>query len=166
MDDTGYKVKCSKKVMLFVSIGWGIIGGAISIGLLVLAILRLITPLYEGLEEIVGYIVILIFSIIFLLFVIGVIIFSIWKYNYVEDIYQKDRVIRMNGKKQKYVLYYNNIISIKEGAIGTLYFFCRDPVLINGNKKGPKTIIEHYKKEDIYRIKQIIGNSNYNIIMD
>ena len=152
--------------MLFVSIGWGIIGGAISIGLLVLAILRLITPLYEGLEEIVGYIVILIFSIIFLLFVIGVIIFSIWKYNYVEDIYQKDRVIRMNGKKQKYVLYYNNIISIKEGAIGTLYFFCRDPVLINGNKKGPKTIIEHYKKEDIYRIKQIIGNSNYNIIMD
>ena len=166
MDDTGYKVKCSKKVMLFVSIGWGIIGGAISIGLLVLAILRLITPLYEGLEEIVGYIVILIFSIIFLLFVIGVIIFSIWKYNYVEDIYQKDRVIRMNGKKQKYVLYYNNIISIKEGALGALYFFCREPVLINGNKKGPKTIIEHYKKEDIYRIKQIIGNSNYNIIMD
>ena len=166
MDDTGYKVKCSKKVMLFVSIGWGIIGGAISIGLLVLAILRLITPLYEGLEEIVGYIVILIFSIIFLLFVIGVIIFSIWKYNYVEDIYQKDRVIRMNGKKQKYVLYYNNIISIKEGALGALYFFCREPVLINGNKKGPKTIIEHYKKEDIYRIKQIVGNSNYNIIMD
>lgn len=166
MDDTGYKVKCSKKVMLFVSIGWGIIGGAIAIGLIILAILRLITPLYEGLEEIAGYIVILTFSIMLLLFVIGVIIFSIWKYNYVEDIYQKDRVIRMNGKKQKYVLYYNNIISIKEGALGALYFFCREPVLINGNKKGPKTIIEHYKKEDIYRIKQIVGDSNYNLIMD
>lgn len=166
MDDTGYKVKCSKKVILFVSIGWGIIGGAISIGLIILAILRLTTPLYERLEEIAGYIVILTFSIMLLLFVIGVIIFLIWKYNYVEDIYQKDKVIRMHGKKQKYVLYYNNVIKIQEGALGAVYFFCREPVLINGKKKGPKTIIEYYKKEDIYRIKQIIRNSNYNIIVD
>ena len=161
MDDTGYTVKCSKKVILFVSIGWGVFGGAISIGLLILAILRLTTPLYEGLEEVAGYIIILTFSIILLLFVIGVIIFSIWKYYYVKDIYQKDRVIRMNGKKQKYVLYYNNIISIKEGALGAIYLFCREPILINGKKKGPKTIIEYYEKEDISRIKSIIQNGNY-----
>lgn len=166
MNDTEYRVKCSKKLILFVSIAWGIIGGTISIGLLILAIWRLITPLYEGIEETVAYIFTLIFAIIFFLFVICAVIYPIWKYKCVVDIYQKDKVIRMNGKRQKYVLYYNNIISIKQGAIGTLYFVCRDPILIYGKRKGAKTIIEHYRKEDIYRIKQIIGNSNYNLIIN
>lgn len=166
MDDTGYKVKCSKKMMLFVSVGWGIIGGAIFIGLIIISIKGIVSSNDVNEMNVSGDIFGLCCSIIGLGFVISAVTYPIWKYNYVEDIYQKDRVIRMNGKKQKYVLYYNNIISIKEGALGALYFFCREPVLINGNKKGPKTIIEHYKKEDIYRIKQIVGDSNYNLIMD
>lgn len=166
MDDSGYKVRFSKEVMLFASLAGGILGGAIFIGLLTLSIIRLIKPLYEGLEETIGYIIILCFSAICLGFVIFAVIYPIWKYRRVVDIYQRDKVIRMNGKRQKYVLYYSNIVSIKEGSFGALYIFCREPIVINGKKKGPKTIIEHYRKSDIYRIKQIIGNSNYNLIVN
>ena len=166
MNDTGYKVKCSKKVILFVSIGWSFIGGAIFIWLIILSSKGIISSNNANESNISGDIFGLCCSIICLGFVISSVIYLIWKYNYINDIYQKDKVIRMHGKKQKYVLYYNNVIKIQEGALGAVYFFCREPVLINGKKKGPKTIIEYYKKEDIYRIKQIIRNSNYNIIVD
>lgn len=31
------------------------------------------------------------------------------------------------------------------------------------NKQGPATLIEYYRKQDIYQIKRIIGNGNYNV---
>lgn len=166
MNDTEYRVKCSKKLILFVSIAWGIIGGTIFIALIILSVKGVVSAKDTNEINISGDIFGLCFSIICLVFVICAVIYPIWKYKCVVDIYQKDKVIRMNGKRQKYVLYYNNIISIKQGAIGTLYFVCRDPILIYGKRKGAKTIIEHYRKEDIYRIKQIIGNSNYNLIIN
>ena len=79
------------------------------------------------------------------------------------DIYLPDRMIRMNGKKQKYVLYYKNVVSTRQGFIGDFYIFCREPILLYGKQQGPTTLIEYYRKQDIYQIKRIIGNGNYNV---
>lgn len=144
----------------------GCCGGAIFVAGIVLAIRGIVSSQDVTFNEYSMNIFGLCFSIICLGFVVFAVIYPIWKYKCVVDIYQRDKVIRMNGKSQKYVLYYSNIVSIKEGSFGVLYIFCREPVVINGKKKGPKTIIEHYRKSDIYRIKQIIGNSNYNLIVN
>lgn len=79
------------------------------------------------------------------------------------DIYLPDRMIRMNGKRQKYVLYYKNVVSTRQGLIGDFYIFCREPILLYGKQQGPTTLIEYYRKQDIYQIKRIIGNGNYNV---
>lgn len=66
-------------------------------------------------------------------------------------------------KKQKYVLYYKNVVSTRQGLIGDFYIFCREPILLYGKQQGPTMLIEYYRKQDIYQIKRIIGNGNYNV---
>ena len=59
------------------------------------------------------------------------------------DIYLPDRMIRMNGKRQKYVLYYKNVVSTRQGLIGDFYIFCREPILLYGKQQGLTTLIEY-----------------------
>lgn len=134
MSDTEYRIKCSKRMICFVSIGWGVIGGGIFIALIILAICGIISPNDINGTDISGDIFGLIFSSLCLIFVISAVSYAIWKYKKVLYIYQKDKVIRMNGDKEKYILYYKNIVSIKESAFGSIYIFCREPIYINGKK--------------------------------
>lgn len=143
--------------------GGGIIGGACAITILVFAIIGIISPDDANGTDISGDVVGLCGGIVILDFVIFAIIYLIWKYRCVVDIYLPDRMIRMNGKKQKYVLYYKNVVSTRQGFIGDFYIFCREPILLYGKQQGPTTLIEYYRKQDIYQIKRIIGNGNYNV---
>ena len=143
--------------------GGGIIGGACAITILVFAIIGIISPDDANGTDISGDVVGLCGGIAILDFVIFAIIYLIWKYRCVVDIYLPDRMIRMNGKKQKYVLYYKNVVSTRQGFIGDFYIFCREPILLYGKQQGPTTLIEYYRKQDIYQIKRIIGNGNYNV---
>lgn len=163
MNDEGFRVRCSKLWAICLAFGWGIIGGACAITILVFAIIGIISPDDANGTDISGDVVGLCGGIVILDFVIFAIIYLIWKYRCVVDIYLPDRMIRMNGKKQKYVLYYKNVVSTRQGFIGDFYIFCREPILLYGKQQGPTTLIEYYRKQDIYQIKRIIGNGNYNV---
>ena len=164
MNDTGYRVRCSKVWVLCVAFAWGILGGGCSITILFFAINGIISPNDANGTDISGDVFGFCGGIIILGFVIFVIVYLFWKYRCVVDIYLPNRMIRMKGKKQKYVLYYKNIVSMRQGLIGDFYIFCCEPILLYGKQQGPTTIIEYYRKQDIYRIKQIIGNNNYKVI--
>lgn len=163
MNEEGLWVRCSKRWAICLAFGWGIIGGACAITMLVFAIIGIISPDDANGTDISGDLVGLCGGIVILGFVISVIIYLIWKYRCVVDIYLPDRMIRMNGKRQKYVLYYKNVVSTRQGLIGDFYIFCREPILLYGKQQGPTTLIEYYRKQDIYQIKRIIGNGNYNV---
>lgn len=162
--ETEYKVRFPKGLMLFMSITSAVVGGGIFIFLFILSVIRLIHPLYPGKSETYGYITLMGISLVFLAIFVFAMIYPIWRYKCVIDIYKKDRFIRMYGKKVKYEIEYKKIVSMKEGLFYTLYIICDGPIIPKGKKNGPRTLIGYYKKEERYRVKQIVGDCNYNLI--
>lgn len=138
--------------------------------MLVFAIIGIISPDDANGTDISGDVVGLCGGIVILDFVIFAIIYLIWKYRCVVDIYLPDRMIRMNGKNKNMCCTIKTLSARGRGSSGISIFFAasrsyysREPILLYGKQQGPTMLIEYYRKQDIYQIKRIIGNGNYNV---
>ena len=136
MNDEGFRVRCSKLWAICLAFGWGIIGGACAITILVFAIIGIISPDDANGTDISGDVVGLCGGIVILGFVIFAIIYLNWKYRCVVDIYLPDRMIRMNGKGQKYVLYYKMLSARGRGSSGISILFAASRSYYMGNSKA------------------------------
>ncbi len=90
-------------------------------------------------------------------------IYILHTYIHQVDIYCENKMIRQMGNKVIFELKYDNIAAIRQG-IDSLFLVLKEPILKTNGKKGPRNFYEHYSKSDIRRIKQLITNSNYNIV--
>lgn len=162
--DTVYKAKCSKKLIIFTVVCLIVFGGGIFGTCIVLAILGIINPVTfdQYTMDIFG----LCFSVVCIGFVIFSITYCIKKYKSITDYYMQDRMIRKKGEKILFEIEYKNIASVRQAYLGTLLLICKEPICYKGTNKKFKTFVEHYRKEDIYRIKRIIGNGNYNLTVN
>lgn len=161
-----YKVKCSKKLIVFTILcltifGCGIFGGCYTFSLIkLIKNVDLTGDLYSGM------IFVCVLSFVLLIVIIFAIIYCIKKYKCITDYYMQDRMIRKKGEKILFEIEYKNIVSVRQAYLGTLLLICKEPIYYKGTKKKFRTLVEHYRKEDIYRIKRIIGNGNYNLTVN
>ena len=167
MKDVEYKIKRISKRYFILNFSFFSICAGILITIIVLAF----TGVFMRNEKQDEYLDIIICGVLSP-WLIGIIIYIIkitWNYQYSVDIFYQDKMVRYVGKKIKLTLAFKDILSIEESwpaGIYTVYITCKDQIKLIGGKKGHKTFIEHYKREDVFRIKQIVGNYNYNLITE
>lgn len=162
--NTVYKFKCSKKLIVFTILCLIIFGGGIFGTGIVLAILGINDPV--SFDQFTMDIFGLCFSVACIGFIVFAIIYCIRKYKSITDYYMQDRMIRKKGEKILFEIEYKNIASVRQAYLGTLLLISKEPIYYKGKNKKFKTLVEHYRKEDIYRIKRIIGNGNYNLTVN
>lgn len=117
--EIGYKVRFPKGLMLFMSITSAVVGGGI-LGLAIYGFIIRILPNVLKSKDVSGDMLGFCLAIIFVAIFVFAMIYPIWRYKCVIDIYKKDRFIRMYGKKVKYEIEYKKIVSMKAGLFYTL----------------------------------------------
>lgn len=156
-----YEVKQSKKVVIMACISAGIFV-LFFLGLSVYFICDYYAKEYTTFDEDILFYIVTCSFICFAIISVVAFIYLIHSYKSQVDIYCENKLIRKKGKKVIFELKYDNIKAIRQGY-DSLFFILKEPILNINGKKGPRNFYEHYAKRDIYRIKQIIANSNYNL---
>lgn len=164
--NTVYKFKCSKKLIVFTILCLIIFGGGIFGGCYIFSLIKLIRNVDLAGDLYSGTIFVCVLSFALMIFIIFAIIYCIRKYKCITDYYMQDRMIRKKGEKILFEIEYKNIASVRQAYLGTLLLISKEPIYYKGKNKKFKTLVEHYRKEDIYRIKRIIGNGNYNLTVN
>ena len=150
----------SKKMLVIGVIVSGIcfiIFGAVT----VFSLIGVITPIDN--DYFIVSIVSFVGGCLFLIGISSITILAVYGYKNEIDIYSVDGVSMYMGKRLKVHIPYKDIVSIVEGPIGSFTIFCKDWTKKANGKKGPKTFVKYYTKENIHHIKQIIANRYFHI---
>lgn len=156
-----YEVKQSKKVVIMACISAGIFV-LFFLGLSVYFICDYVIQENITFDEKAAFYTCVCYGMVFATILVVAFIYLLHTYKSQVDIYCENKLIRKKGNKVIFELKYDNIKAIRQGY-DSLFFILKEPILNINGKKGPRNFYEHYAKRDIYRIKQIIANSNYNL---